>query len=561
MIQSVLGSVFIVGAIISYVLIYKSRKIDDKHIRRSLGLLSFIAGTWALSSGLEVLIDTVVFVEVFYTIGLISSLLAVLFWLYFASAFSDKPYHTNNFYTNSAFTIVFIIIATKISNSIHSAYYETDIITEPFTYVKIVSYDFNAYVLLIAYICSFIGFYWIYSVFKLNNDIIKKRHRYPLILIFIGPILTGYATLDLAILPALNYNSLGVVLALLIVYFVIPKSLDNLRQSQTRDIIDKLEIPMIIIDGENNLVEFNALSERILNIEDDDLGENLTDIYPEMYDKSYLKETIDIKEKSYNLTMFKIDADISENGPNKVIIFNNITQLEAEKDKIAKKNEQLRQFADSITHELRNTIHIADGHIEVAASQIKGIDNIDENSKEMSLDSLEIASEIVDRVIRISEDLNELSKTGRYDSPAEQFHSFRNITEKGIEKAFEKEDIEIAYDIIGSGQIKIHEDRYHTLIRKAVQFAYNNQADQITFKIDDQQIEIYDNGNKFKEGSEDTLFEYGTASPSSQTGSILPVIKTICTAHNLDVNGVTDYEDGAKYIISNLRTEQVYTNE
>lgn len=560
MIQSVIGSAFMIGAIISYILIYKSQKINDKHMRRSLGLLSFVAGTWALSSSLEVFIDITVAVEVFHTIGLMSSLFSVLFWLYFASAFSNKSYHTNNFYINTSFLTVFSIISLKISNSVHELYYEINIVSEPFTYVEIVHYGLNQYILLIAYISSIAGFYWIYSVFKLNTGTIKKRHRYALSIIFIAPLLTGYATLDSAILPSLNYDSFGIILSLLVIYFVIPKSVDDFRQTQTRNIINKLEIPMIIIDGENKLVEFNDLSKRILDLGDNNIGENLEDIYPEMYDKSYLKETIDIKQKSYTLTMFKIDANVSKNGPNKVIIFNNITQLQKEKDKIAKKNDQLSQFADAITHELRNTIHIADGHIEVAASQIKGIDNIDEHSKEISLNSLDIAGDIVDRVIRISEDLNELSKTGQYDSPSEQFHSFRNITKKGIKKALEKEDMDFDYDIIGSGQVKIHEDRYYTLIRKALQFAYNNQADKITFKIDDRQIEIYDDGNKFKEGSEDTLFEYGTASPSSQTGSILPVIKTICTAHDLEVTGVTDYEDGAKYIISNIRTEQVYSD-
>jgi light-regulated signal transduction histidine kinase (bacteriophytochrome) len=89
-----------------------------------------------------------------------------------------------------------------------------------------------------------------------------------------------------------------------------------------------------------------------------------------------------------------------------MIVLTDITELERERQRVRRQESQLDNFEDAITHELRNTINVVQGNIELVAADLEPDDAETETR-------IRTASDAIERMGIIVSDLLTLTRLGR----------------------------------------------------------------------------------------------------------------------------------------------------
>lgn len=233
--------------------------------------------------------------------------------------------------------------------------------------------------------------------------------------------------------------------------------------------------------------------------------------------------------------------------------------LKASRQELERQNERLEEFASVISHDLRNPLTLAKGHLEIMA------DTVDHPS----IESIETAHE---RMVEIIDDTLSLAREGRIVDETEPV-SVASIAESCWNETTESR-------LIIDRDVRIYADpaRLQTMLenlfRNSVEHgSTGNRAkpgDAIGHRIEDEQLRqtteshrdadtsdtlavrigaiergfyVADNGCGIPAERRDSVFETGYTTTESGTGFGLAIVSEIADAHGWSVR-VTDAADG-----------------
>jgi len=91
----------------------------------------------------------------------------------------------------------------------------------------------------------------------------------------------------------------------------------------------------------------------------------------------------------------------------RVIILSDITTIERQRRELQRQNDQFDEFSDAITHELRNTLAIADGYLKMVGDELTQGDSL------ISAEYFQKTSQSLDRMDSIVTDLSKLARFGQ----------------------------------------------------------------------------------------------------------------------------------------------------
>ncbi|MEZ3170094.1 HAMP domain-containing sensor histidine kinase [Halorubrum sp. RMP-47] len=218
-----------------------------------------------------------------------------------------------------------------------------------------------------------------------------------------------------------------------------------------------------------------------------------------------------------------------------------VTELEETNNQLAMKNEQLDQFVDVASHDLRNPVNVAQGRIELAREQ-----SDDEN--------LERADAAIERMNTLITDLVSLTKAGdqidevsAVNLNAVSQSAWDNVETKGASLAVETE-LEISAD----------ESRFQQILENLFRNSIEHGGDDVTVRAGSLSNGFYveDTGAGIPDDLRGQVFEDGVTTGGAGAGLGLTIINQIATAHGWAIDVAQSAEGGARFEFTDVESPE-----
>ena len=198
--------------------------------------------------------------------------------------------------------------------------------------------------------------------------------------------------------------------------------------------------------------------------------------------------------------------------------------------KLERQNKRLAEFADVVSHDLRNPLNVLTGHLELAR----------ETGDPEHFDRCEAA---IERMETLIEDLLTLAREGEAIGEVEP-------VELGplVERCLQMTEVENAtVTVEDSLQLQADPDRLRQLIENLLRNAVEHVGPEITVRIgslsEGSGFYVADDGPGIPEADREQVFEAGYSTAKEGTGFGLSIVREVARAHGWSIE-VTDSESG-----------------
>ena len=517
-------------------------KLRNRGSRRGLRWLLITAGAWgALQTGVLLATDETVAV-VIYTLSLVVGFATVGPWLYFCSAYTGHDYHQRPLYRRLAVGTYLAVVAVKLTNPIHGWYFAAEFQTDPVSMLVIDQAGFYWASFALAYALTGIGFVLLYRLYRESEH--APRTFLALFAVTGLTVVPKLGTLLLPdLVPPFSYEPVGVAGFAIGAAYVAEDTLLREERATMRSLIDRTAGGIIVLDEDGVVREHNERAAEMfvgIDAEGDepagiaDVSEALAAEYRAGHPALITVDTADGVDRKCVVTSEPLCVGDRTFGY--ALLVQDVTVLEGQRERIKRHEHQLNDMAGAIAHELRNSVTITQGYLDVATEQL------DDDATETR--SLGVARDRLDRVERIVEDLHTLVRYTR-DAGDPTYLDF----ESAIGGAAETMPDAPTVVVEGGGAVLAAPTRFKQLIKNALRFAAYNGSTTATFTLHDDGFTVADDGRYDAGGCGDLLFEYESAEPRADAGMSLPNVRALARIEGWSIVPDGTYSEGVKYRI------------
>jgi signal transduction histidine kinase len=204
--------------------------------------------------------------------------------------------------------------------------------------------------------------------------------------------------------------------------------------------------------------------------------------------------------------------------------------LTARERELERKNDRLEEFASVISHDLRNPLNVAQGHLELAREGIES-------------EHLDTVADAHDRMGRLIDDLLTLARQGETISDTRAV----DLADLGSACRQSLATTEATLSVTVDRAVAADRDRLRQLLENLLRNSVEHGGAGVTITIGELDggdgFYVEDDGLGIPADARDQVFESGYTTSESGTGFGLRIVKQIAEAHGWDVR-VTDGEDG-----------------
>lgn len=220
-----------------------------------------------------------------------------------------------------------------------------------------------------------------------------------------------------------------------------------------------------------------------------------------------------------------------------LVISRDITDRKAREEQLERQNERLEEFASVVSHDLRNPLNVADGHLELAQ----------ENCDSEHLDAIARAH---DRMRALIEDLLALAQgeeTIDEDISLELATTvnkcWRNVETAGAELVVETDHA-----------IRADQNRLKQLLENLFRNAVEHGGADVTVTVGDLPDGFYiaDDGPGIPPDERDHVFGSGYSTTTEGTGFGLTIVQQVVNAHGWEIQITDSADDGAQFEITGV---------
>lgn len=533
-VRILLIALFSLASIVCFAFAIRSRsRIDHLDTRRGLFSLLILSGLWAAFTTARLIVSHPTLNIIFYMIGLIVGFSTVGAWLYFCSSYSGNTYHRESLYRWAAVVLFFIITLIKITSPIHGVYFTTSTTSEGLLIIDVKALHWI--VAGLSYSFAILGLYMISETFRRSNYATSQLTILTVLACTSG-ILTILKYFDSSSIN-ISYEPIGVAIFAVGVLFFADGKFVSVQKFSREQIIDELSEAIVSVDSDGYIRDVNDSARQLFPSLSEEVGNDLSKVAPEISEHLPVESSKIItlqndKEKYYSLSTEQLTA--GETNIGRTIVFSDVTELEKNREEIEQYRKQRDDFADAITHELRNAVNINKGHIQLAQTKIDS-----ENNKQV-YDSLNTAVSVSDRMERIVADLTMVAK---YGQPVEETTPTDLSTV--AKNSWSETSVSTAeLNIISDGTVDADPNRLSQMFEILFTFLLDDGATEIKVEYTDGVIIVRNNGSPLTESESKKAFEYGEAVPDAERGLLLPVVRTLARAHGWNAEIDLGYQEG-----------------
>ncbi|MFB6301177.1 MAG: ATP-binding protein [Halobacteriales archaeon] len=527
---------FAVAAIACLVTLSPTRTIEDTETRRGLVALLVTSAGWSVAHVGFLLVPSIQLKQLFYLAGLIVGLATIGPWLYFCSAYSGRSLHLNPRYRYMAIAVFLVIVAVKVTNPFHQLYYTVEYVTTPFPHLAVHHQPIHWLVMGFVYALAFVGYFMLFEQFT------QVSYDTAPLLALVGvtglPVFFDLIGVMSSLLLDITHEPLGVAVFAVGVSYIFHERFQTVRIASTH------EDPVIVLDGEDQIREYNELASRLFpQLERQDvIGKPITEIVPDAIEAlDSPSRTVAIQRdgttRYYQVSESPFAAGQTQLG--RLLVFADITERERYRRELERQNERLEEFASMVSHDLRNPLNVAAGRLDIATE-----DRDDEH--------IAAATHALDRMETLIDDLLTLARQGQpIDEPEPVMlgliaeRSWSVIDSQAADLAIEDELTVLA-----------DPDRLQQLLENLFRNSIDHGGTAVTIRVGPLANEggfyVEDDGPGIPPDEREDVFESGYSTAEDGTGFGLAIVREIVEAHGWAINVTEAESGGARFEITDV---------
>ncbi len=369
-------------------------------------------------------------------------------------------------------------------------------------------------------------------------------------------------------------------------------------------VVENLRDPVVVLDTERRVIEFNDASERLWPDIADQTGIAFAEAFPSLAADLDLSDTgpdatqrittlVAGQTRYFSVNVSRVTRGRDDDRALFSLLLRDVTELKQSRWQLRKQNEQLDKIGSTISHDLRNPINVADGYAEIlqemADEEIPDPDAAERARKYAG----EIRS-THDRMVDIISDVLTIAREGKTVEETEQValdavahEAWRNVDTAGATLA-----------VVDSRPIQADRSKlltiFENLFRNAVEHGSTSPPSQaradavepaatepasgdgvptddgvtvqpsgddreaepltVTVGATDDGFSIEDDGTGIPQEHVADLFEYGYTTAEDGTGLGLSIVETMVDSHGWTVT-LDASTPGAHFVFDTVGTE------
>jgi signal transduction histidine kinase len=501
-------------------------QVPNADVRRGLAALLLLSGLWAVSEVGRLLFSSPAIKELMYIFGLAVGLPTVGAWLYFCSAYTGHDYHRRTAFRRLAIILYTLVVAVKFTNPYHGLYFTSTMASDPFPHLSVQLMPMHWAVTGLSYVLTGVGFYLLYELFSESS--LNTKSLSALVLVTGLPAVLDILSYTGGVILSLNYEPVGVAVFSVGVLSVVDEQFTALPAFWRRDVLEALNDPVLVFGRNDTLRDTNTAALEHFPALDGTGTQPLETAYPtlaaDLTEGCNLVETeADGRMRYYDVEREPLTLEAEQFG--QVVILSDITEIERQRRELQRQNDQFDDFAEAITHELRNTLTIVQGHTDMMASKA------DVATERSSAESYERVTDAIGRMERIITDLAKLARYGQ-TLQDEEVCDLCDLVNRGWAAA-DTDGMSLSVETDSS--IRGEESRLVDLFKNAFEFASAVNATTVSVSSRDGDLVITNDGGPLSTDELEGALSYGEAVPSAETGMLLPNVRTIGRVHGWDI--------------------------
>ena len=516
-------------------------RLEDADTRVGLVGLLATSGLWAAAYVGRLLSSAAALQLTFYLLGLVAGLSTVGAWLYFCSAYAGKDLHRRPLFRRLAVAVFVLIVTIKFTSPIHGLYFSAVPTADPFPHLLIRLGVLHWIVTGLAYALSAIGFYILFEAFQ-GSNYATNRLKFLVALAGLPVVFDLISYSGFGPVLTLNYEPIGVGLFAVGVLYIADGSFVAVQRFGREQLLDELDEAIIILDTEWRIRDTNEAAWELFPSLSGSLGATISDAVPAL--DAYLpvedSRVIELGDSTpprhYLLSMQPLT--VGQTAVGQAVVLTDVTDIERQRRHIQRQESQLDSFEEAITHELRNTINVVRGNIELVAAEL-------DRSEPTVEERIATASNATDRMGRIVSDLVTLARLGR---SAEEIETV-DVADASRRAFSAVAGADHTLTTTDAGEIGADRQRLEQLFENLFEFVIRNGATTIEITQTDEALVVTDNGSPISPRDAERAFEYGQAVPDAASGMLLPVVRTLAAAQGWTAGIDPEYDDGIRFTI------------
>lgn len=198
-----------------------------------------------------------------------------------------------------------------------------------------------------------------------------------------------------------------------------------------------------------------------------------------------------------------------------------VTERRQRKRKVERQNERLKDFASVVSHDLRNPLNVAQGHLELAR----------DTGRESHFAKTESA---LDRMESLIHDLLKLARQGQDVSDTEQVNLEAVVRRAWSTVSTAQATLEVGE---GLGEVEADDGRLQELFENLFRNAVEHVGNDATVRVgtSDHGFYVEDDGHGIPPEEREKVFKHGHTTAEDGSGLGLSIVKSIVEAHGWEV--------------------------
>lgn len=229
-----------------------------------------------------------------------------------------------------------------------------------------------------------------------------------------------------------------------------------------------------------------------------------------------------------------------------VINARDITERKQRELELERTNERLDQFASLVSHDLRNPLNVAMGHLEMA------IETGDEESLRTVRDQHERMETMIDDLLTMAREGKQVEETEPIDLDAAANRAWGSVETGGASLAVDTDATVLA------GESRLP-NLLENLFRNAVEHAPGEgNSTSLTVRVEDVTggFAVSDDGVGIPEDIREKVTETGYTTEEGNTGYGLAIVDDIATAHGWDLTVTESGAGGTKFEFTDVEVRE-----
>ncbi|AQL41834.1 hypothetical protein BV210_03490 [Halorientalis sp. IM1011] len=304
-------------------------------------------------------------------------------------------------------------------------------------------------------------------------------------------------------------------------------------------VVENIGAGVFVLDRDDRLVDINPKGLEMLDLEATDaIGMDATGLLAGMPAvRDQFEDIADVDDEvtgelSFGANHYQVRVRPLEDSSGTLIgrlfLVNDVTEQKRRQRELERQNDQLEQFANVVSHDLRNPLNVATAKLELGRLR-----DDDQELRE--------AEEALDRIDVIIDDVLTLAREGKQvdDRSRVSLHSLANRAWGNVETV----DAEL---VLGDDR-EFEADEQRLL--RALENLFRNALDHgrgdvtVTVGATEDGFFVADDGPGIPADQHDEVFEDGFTTSESGTGFGLAIVRSIVEAHGWEI-AVSDSEAG-----------------